>query len=46
LQYELVGAWVGIILVGQLLAAVFALRLKRVLTPAQDGLLPVEKNNL
>jgi MFS family permease len=45
LQYELVGAWVGIILVGQLLAAVFALRLKRVLTPVQDGLLPAEKNN-
>jgi MFS family permease len=43
LQHELVGGWVGIILGGQLLAAVFALRLKRVLTPAQDGLLPVEK---
>jgi MFS family permease len=45
LQHELVGVWVGIILVGQLLAAVFALRLKRVLTPAQDGLIVVEKNS-
>jgi len=45
LQHELVGVWVGIILVGQLLSAVFALRLKRVLTPAQDGLIVVEKNS-
>ena len=45
LQQELVGGWIGIILIGQLLAAVFALRLKRVLTPAQDGLVPAESGN-
>jgi MFS family permease len=42
LQHQLVGGWIGIILIGQLLACVFALRLKGVLTPAQDGLIPAE----
>ena len=37
LQHKLVGGWIGMIVAGQLLACVFALRLKGVLTPAQDG---------
>jgi hypothetical protein len=37
LQHKLVGGWIGMIMAGQLLACVFALRLKGVLTPAQDG---------
>lgn len=37
LQLELVGAWIGLIVLGQIFGAVLALRLKRVLTPAQDG---------
>jgi len=45
LQYELVGAWIGLIVLGQIIGGVSVLRLRRVLTPVQDGLLPVEKNN-
>lgn len=39
LQLELVAAWIGLIVLGQTFAAVLALRLRTVLTPAQDGLL-------
>lgn len=42
LQHKLVVCWIGLIVVGQLLACVFALRLKGVLTPDQDGLIPAE----
>jgi len=43
LQFELVTAWIGLILLGQIIGGVSVLRLRRVLTPAQDGLLPAEK---
>lgn len=43
LQFELVTAWIGLIVLGQIIGGVSALRLRRVLTPAQDGLLPAEK---
>ena len=38
LQFELVGAWIALIVVGQVFGGLFVLRLRRVLTPAQDGL--------
>ena len=37
LQYELVGAWIGLIVLGQIFGGLFVLKLRRVLTPAQDG---------
>lgn len=44
LQYELVTAWIGLIVLGQVIGGVLALRLKSVLTPAQDGLsIPTKK---
>jgi MFS family permease len=43
LQFELVTGWIGLIVLGQIIGGVSVLRLRRVLTPAQDGLLPVEK---
>jgi len=43
LQFELVTAWIGLIVLGQIIGGVSVLRLRRVLTPAQDGLLPAEK---
>jgi len=39
LQFELVFAWIALIVVGQVFGGLLALRLKRVLTPSQDGLL-------
>jgi len=44
LQLELVTTWIGLIVLGQIFGAVLALRLRRVLTPAQDGLLPIKEN--
>lgn len=44
LQYELVTAWIGLIVLGQVIGGVLALRLKSVLMPAQDGLsIPTKK---
>lgn len=37
LQYELIPLWIGIIVSGQLVAGFLVLRLRSVLTPAQDG---------
>ena len=37
LQYELIALWIAIIVVGQLLAGILVLRLRSLLTPAQDG---------
>ena len=37
LQYELIPLWIGIIVTGQLAAGFLVLRLRGVLTPAQDG---------
>ena len=37
LQYELITLWIAIIVVGQLLAGILVLRLRSLLTPAQDG---------
>ncbi len=45
LQYELVTAWIGLIVLGQVIGGISALRLRRVLTPAQDGRLTAEKNS-
>lgn len=38
LQYELVGAWIGLIVLGQVIGGISVLRLRRLLTPTQDGL--------
>jgi MFS family permease len=38
LQFELVIAWIGLIVFGQVFGGFLALRLKKVLSPAQDGL--------
>ena len=43
LQHELIGIWIGIIVAGQLLAGFSVLRLRSVLTPAQDGLIIVDQ---
>ena len=37
LQYELITLWIAIIVVGQLVAGILVLRLRSLLTPAQDG---------
>ena len=37
LQFELIAIWIGIIVTGQLVAGLLVLRLRHVLTPAQDG---------
>lgn len=37
LQRELIGSWIGIIVFGQVIAGLTVLRLRKVLTPAQDG---------
>lgn len=37
LQFELMAIWIAIIVVGQLLAGILVLRLRSLLTPAQDG---------
>jgi len=37
LQYELITLWIAIIVVGQLIAGILVLRLRSLLTPAQDG---------
>ena len=39
LQYELITLWIAIIVVGQLIAGILVLRLRSLLTPAQDGLM-------
>jgi len=44
LQLELVSTWIGLIVLGQIFGAVLALRLRTVLTPAQDGLLLTNEN--
>jgi hypothetical protein len=44
LQHELVAPWIGLIVLGQIIGGASVLRLRRVLTPAQDGrLLVAEK---
>jgi len=37
LQYELIALWIATIVVGQLVAGILVLRLRSLLTPAQDG---------
>ena len=37
LQRELIGSWIGIIVVGQIVGGLSVIRLRKVLTPAQDG---------
>jgi MFS family permease len=39
LQYQLVTIWIAIIVTGQLVAGILVLRLRSLLTPAQDGLI-------
>jgi MFS family permease len=41
LQFELAVAWIGLIVLGQIFGGLFVLKLRRVLTPAQDGRLTV-----
>ncbi len=43
LQFELVAAWIGLIVLGQVIGGISALRLRRVLTPTQDGLLKADE---
>jgi hypothetical protein len=38
LQFEFVAAWIGLIVIGQIFAAVLTMRLKKVLSPVQDGI--------
>lgn len=43
LQHELIGSWIVIIVLGQVIGGLSVLRLRKVLTPVQDGLIVTEE---